>query len=312
MANQFRDYCITYNNPKETDEEFFEYLKNFEHIKYFVFQREIGEQNQTIHIQAYIEFTLGKRFETVKKLLPTAHIERRRGSKSQARDYCKKDETQFSKWIEYGEFVEVGERSDLNDIVELAKNGATDYEIMQLYPTQYLRYYQAILRVRQTSIENQYKGVFRTLDVTYLYGEPGVGKSRYVMEKYGYENVYRLTNYRHGCFDGYQGQKIIVFEEFRSSFKLENMLNFLDGYPMLLPCRYNDKMACYTTVYIISNLEFNQQYPEIQKDFPTSWKAFCRRVHHIKKMQSDGNLLDESLLGKLTPLPEYAQGKIPF
>ena len=67
MANQFRNYCLTYNNPKETDEEFLEYIKTLQHIKYAVFQREAGEKNKTPHFQINIEFNTGKNFATDRK-----------------------------------------------------------------------------------------------------------------------------------------------------------------------------------------------------------------------------------------------------
>jgi len=34
------------------------------------------------------------------------------------------------------------------------------------------------------------------------------------MEHFGYENVFRVTNYGNGAFDGYHGQNILLFEEF--------------------------------------------------------------------------------------------------
>ena len=65
-------------------------------------------------------------------------------------------------------------------------------------------------------------------------------------------------------FDGYKGQKGILFDEFRSSLPLTEMLCYLDGYPVPLPCRYADRMACYTEVYIISNIPLEKQYPNVQ------------------------------------------------
>ncbi len=84
------------------------------------------------------------------------------------------------------------------------------------------------------------------------------------------------------------------------------MLNYLDGYPLELPCRYANKYACYTKVYIVSNIPVSQQFREIQTDSPESWSAFMRRikciVHYTQKgvdyqkveMLSDGffRLLD--------------------
>ena len=142
-------------------------------------------------------------------------------------------------------------------------------------------YQNRIKAYQQSILENQYKNTFRTLTVTYIHGATGRGKTRYVMDKYGYENIYRITNYTHP-FDMYTNQKIIVFEEFYSSTtKIQQMLNYLDGYPLTLPARYGDKIACYTKVYIISNWQLIDQYKNIQSDQPATWAAFKRRIHKI-------------------------------
>ena len=75
---------------------------------------------------------------------------------------------------------------------------------------------------------------WRDLTVTYIFGRTGAGKTRSVMDTYGYANCYRVTDYRHP-FDTYDGQDVLIFEEFRSSLKLADMLNYLDGYPLLQP-----------------------------------------------------------------------------
>ena len=133
--------------------------------------------------------------------------------------------------------------------------------------------------------------MFRKLEVTYIYGQTEKGKTRYIMDKYGYKNVFRVTKSDpktgHTAFDGYRGQDVIVFEEFRSGFKIEDMLNYLDGYPLVLPSRYNDKEAAYTKVYIVSNWTLEQQYKNIQSEHPTTWQAFCRRIHKV--LNFDGN-----------------------
>lgn len=137
------------------------------------------------------------------------------------------------------------------------------------------------------SRENKYSNVFRQLEVTYIFGGTEKGKTRHVMEKYGYTNVYRVTKYDHTAFDSYKGQDVVVFEEFRSSFKIEEMLNYLDGYPQQLPSRYFDKEAAYTKVYIITNWTLEQQYKNVQTEYPSTWQAFNRRIHNIYDF--DGN-----------------------
>ena len=59
------------------------------------------------------------------------------------------------------------------------------------------------------------------------------------------------------------------------------MLNLLDVYPLQLPARYHDRTACYTTVYITSNIALDEQYPEIQIAEPETWNALMRRISRI-------------------------------
>ena len=90
--------------------------------------------------------------------------------------------------------------------------------------------------------------------VTYIYGKTGCGKTRSIYEKHGAKNICRITNYKGSRginFDSYSSlHDVLVFEEFHSQVPIGDMLNYLDIYPIMLPCRYNDKVACYTKVYI--------------------------------------------------------------
>ena len=145
-----------------------------------------------------------------------------------------------------------------------------------------------IERARQIVREGKYKNTFRQLEVTYIFGKSGAGKTRGVMEQYGYDKVYRVTDYDKHPWDGYDGQDVVVFEEFRSSFKVQDMLNYLDGYPLQLPCRYNNKTACFTKVYIITNIKLEDQYKAVQTEYPETWEAFLRRVHKVKAYSESG------------------------
>lgn len=63
--------------------------------------------------------------------------------------------------------------------------------------------------------------------MVYISGATGTGKTRGVLEKNGYSNVYRVTDYLHP-FDSYNGQPVIAFDEFRSSLRIKEMLLFCD------------------------------------------------------------------------------------
>ena len=57
------------------------------------------------------------------------------------------------------------------------------------------------------------------------------------------------------------------------------MLNYLDIYPLMLPARYSDRVACYSKVYITSNVPLEDQYGDVQIVHPATWQAFLRRIH---------------------------------
>lgn len=214
-----------------------------------------------------------------------------RGTSEQNRDYVfKNGKYEKEKGVtklpdtqeEFGEMPleRQGARNDINDLYDMIKDGMSDYEIFEENPN-YILQIDTLEKVRQTFRQNEYKSKVREIIVTYIWGKSGTGKTHGVMNKYGFENVYRVTNYSHGGFDGYRGQDVIIFEEFYSNFKIQDMLNYLDCYPLELPCRYTNKVACFTKIYIISNIDLFQQYLNIQVEYPETWTAFLRRINKV-------------------------------
>ena len=140
-------------------------------------------------------------------------------------------------------------------------------------------------------LEEKYRNVFRQMTVTYIFGPTGTGKTRSVKEGCGYSNCYAVSDYHHP-FDGYRGQKVMLFDEFHSSLPLNSMLQYLDGYPLELPCRYANKQACYTEAYIISNLPLEKQYVSEQHEKPEAWDALLRRINCVRVFDLDGSHKD--------------------
>lgn len=67
-----------------------------------------------------------------------------------------------------------------------------------------------------------------------------------------------------------------------------DMPEYLDGYPLTIPARYANRQACYETVYIISNIDLKEQYPNIQAVEPETWRAFLRRIHQVIEYRKEG------------------------
>jgi len=289
-----RKWQLTINNPVEKGlihEELKLRLSNLKQLVYWCMADEVGGEEGTYHTHIYIAFSNAVRFSTLKTKFEVAHFEMARGTSQENKDYVFKE----GKWFndkkgdtnlrdtheEYGEMpVErQGARNDLNDLYDMIKQGMSNYDILEENPS-YLLNMDKVERARQIVRENQFKDNFRDVEVVYVFGETGTGKTRGVMETYGYSNVFRVTDYEHP-FDGYKGQDVIAFEEFRSSLKIQDMLNYLDGYPLELPCRYANKIACYTKVYLISNVDLKCQYESIQTEHRETWHAFLRRIKKV-------------------------------
>lgn len=305
---QSRKWLLTINNPLEhglSHSVISERLSSFKNIGYWCLCDEEGDECSTLHTHVFLFRQNPIRFSALKNKFPTAHIDQCRGLCSENRAYVLKDGEKYNKssdgrydyidstgkkhcglnfsltFEEFGELPEErqGERADMSKLYDLVKDGLSDFEIIDSNP-RYIQQLDKIEAVRQILRYESFKNVFRELDVSYISGETGSGKTRSVMETYGYQNVYRVTDYDHP-FDGYKGQDVLVFEEFRSSLKIQDMLNYLDGYPCELPCRYNNKFACYTKVFLITNVPFSQQYVNIQTESKETWRAFGRRIHHF-------------------------------
>lgn len=290
---QSRKWQITINNPSEKNyahDVIKESISSMKNVIYWCMADEVGEEG-TYHTHIYIQGKNGIRFSTIKNRFDGGHFEMAKGTAQQNRDYVAK----VGKWLNdhkhetsvQGTFEEFGElpierqgkRNDLDDLYGMIKDGLSDYEILEQEPS-YMLHMDKIEKARQTIIQEKYKNEWRNIKVTYIHGDTGSGKTRSVMETYGYSNVYRVTDYLHP-FDSYKGQNVVIFEEYRSSFRIGDVLNYLDGYPLELPCRYNNKYACYTQVYIISNISLSQQYTGLQVDEYGSYLAFLRRIHKI-------------------------------
>lgn len=294
-----RKYQLTINNPLAhgfSHEVIRSNLEALPKCLYWCMADEVGE-NGTPHTHVYLACQNAIMFSTLQKRFYGAHIESAKGTHQQNRDYIRKEGTPSNIAKQdtsvSGTFEESGELPEETDqrlqvseaIYAMVKDGASNAEILEEYPAAMNRL-QHIEATRQTFLAEKYKREYRQLEVHYIWGKTRVGKTRYVMEKYGYENVYRVTSYQH-AFDGYAGQPVILFDEFRSSLPFTDLLKYLEGYPVMLPCRYADKVACFTQVYIISNVPLSEQYRNIQAEEPESWLAFKARLTEVYEMLPD-------------------------
>ena len=313
---QARKYQLTINNPKDYSHAVIkDTLLKFKSILYFCMADERGGETQTLHTHVYVVFSSPVRFTTIKRNFPTAHIEAALGTSEENRLYVQKQgkwatsnkaETSikgsFEEWGELPQEKGAGARSDIYELYQKIKSGATDYELLESNPKN-MRLLSYIERTRQAIAKENVKNTFRQLTVSYIFGETGVGKTRYVMESFGYDKVFRVTDYKHP-FDNYSGQEILCFDEFSDGVPIRDMLKYLDGYPLELPCRYANRWAAYTQVFILSNSALDEQYKSEQFDHPELWHALLRRLTTVQQFLPDGKKLHYTITDDYNIIPD--------
>lgn len=224
-------------------------------MKYIIFGFEEGK-NHTPHLQGYVEYENAVGLKRVKRdISERAHVEKRRGTKKQARDYCKKD----GNWWEHGEFTTQGERTDLEEIADSIKEGKPLSLIAEEYPGQFIRYGRGIQNYALTVKKSE---KWRDVEVIVYWGKTGTGKTRKAMAE---ESVYKLNANTNGTlwFDGYDGEKTLVLDDFYGWIRYGELLTLLDGYPYRCQIKGASTWAAWTKVIITSNKIVEDWYPSI-------------------------------------------------
>lgn len=290
-----RKWLLTINNPidKGWDHDHIkETLSKFKNCIYWCMSDETGEEG-TFHTHVYFQCSEAAKFSTVKRRFPEAHIDMRSMSAQVCRDYVFKEGAQANtekattnhreSHEESGECpVERIAKSGLPELLDMVKSGMTTFEIINEFPG-YINQLDKIDRLRQICIQDEHKNKRREVEVTYIWGPPGVGKTRFVMDTFGDDKVYRVTDYSHP-FDSYNGEDIIAFEEFRTSIPIEDMLKYLDIYRVEAPARYFNRQLIFTKVFILTNIDLRAQYKYYQLNEPMTWKGFLRRINYVWTM----------------------------
>ena len=301
---QSRKWALVINNPLEAGLDHAairEILYRFSPA-YFCMADEIATTG-TYHTHIFLFSPSPMRFSTVKNRFSTAHIEKAYGSAKANRAYILKEghwaDTDKAETSVSGTFEEWGdlpaekeeEAPEMFKLIQDLRAGKSVIEIIEDNPKLAFRI-REIETLRQAILEEKYSAENRALEVTYLYGASGTGKTRGIFEKHDRKSICRITDYggRNGVrFDAYHCQDVLVLEEFHSQIPISAMLNYLDIYPLTLPARYTDRIACYTKVYITSNIPLEEQYRDIQRYQMETWRAFLRRVQNVIEYLRDGS-----------------------
>jgi len=274
-----RAWCFTTNNPPRTN-IFPDGLPDG--VKYVVYQLERGEQG-TPHLQGYVSLTQPRAISWLKALKGRTaegaefivfdngtHFERSRGNPQQNKDYCTKPAGRVEGPWELGELPKQGERTDL---AAAAASLMRDGDIRAIDPAIFIKYASGCLKLAALAPPPRRDD----LKIITICGATGIGKS-HICHDYD-PDVYVVNMGNSGLWwDGYIGQKCVMFEEFKGQVQLQKMLQILDKYPLRLEIKGGLVPARFTVCFITSNYTPDKWYKNEDGSRNEELAALYRRL----------------------------------
>lgn len=263
IHSSHKNWCVTLNNPAIVIEGFPPSVYNHieaakcvfqvPDVQYSVFQIERGATG-TVHAQAYVQFKASVTLVQARVILdPRCHLEVRKGTHAQARDYCTKAGTRCegSEPQHYGvERDNQGNRTDLDAIKAFIDAGATELEVWNEHFASSVRHHKAFTVYRSLRTPQRSQHTFATV----LWGPSGSGKSLRAFTDGG-PNAFWVAkpNSSRAFWDGYSGQEVVVIDEFYGWLPYTFVLRLLDRYPFRVETKGGSVPFTSTRVIFTSN-----------------------------------------------------------
>lgn len=283
-----RAWCITLNCAEQnipTESEWKTWMEQLNAERYCA-QVETGESG-TPHVQAYVYIASKARLSALKKVLPRAHLEIRKGTEKEAWEYCTKEPTRSGWRLEHGAPISgQGHRSDLESACAILKEAPHGLKrVAEEFPIQIVKYHKGLASLNAL-LHPVRSAEFRPITVTVLWGDPGSGKTRRACEESG-GDLYKLASYKPEWWDGYIGQKHLLLDDFYGQMEMERFLMVTDGYEFALPVKGGFAgRPVWTHIWITSNAHPSDWWSEPGQKKPQPGaltRRFTGGVHHMEK-----------------------------
>ncbi len=290
-----------------TDFELLTYNEIFEahsdRVRYIGVGKETCPDTGKVHMQGWIQFKRSVRMGQVKAALGSRviHVEPCKGSTLANEDYCKKEGCFES----YGEFIGQGRRSDLLAIRDEMLAGASWYDILFNHFETYCRYRGGIRDFYQMVVKKRGRE-WRTVNVEVLEGLTGVGKTKAAMAED--PDAYKISGSSLDWWDGYDGEKTIVIDEYANDVKITKLMGILDGYQLRLPTKGSFTYALWDRVIITTNYPWEQWHTNADPRHRDALKRRITKWTHVESEDEEkASELPEDFVFSPAPVGEVAK-----
>jgi len=245
---QSRSWVFTLNNPTAAEVDDIKDMPKHGY-DYLCFQREVGEDAKTPHLQGLLVLPRKATLSKLKKIIPRAHWERMMGTFDQARAYCTKLDTRApgTEPVELGVASEQGQgnRNDINKMMaEIKEGNYSEVDLANKYESTYLRAYKGVQHLIQLQKEaNPAPYVRKPSPICWVFfGTTGTGKT-YRCESVAIQQkksmcILSMQQLKAGWYSGYAGEEIVLLDDFRGDcMKPHELLNLLDNKTQIVPTK---------------------------------------------------------------------------
>lgn len=256
-------------------------------VKYLVYQIEKAPTTGKLHCQGLICFKSGRKMNFVKKTLGNdPHVEICKAL-GKAIEYCKKEESRILGPWEHGDAPkEKGEKKGMSELYEDIKTGKRASVMLEEDPC-IARHDRAIKFMKFIVSESTSDRQFTGVTVYVFWGATGLGKTFAAVNTMCTDSDYYIleppSDGQPLWFDGYEGQKILIMDDFSSKFCNAEMLKrLLDKYKMKVPIKGGFAWANWNKVIITSNYAPRHWYYQGQGQVAFDPAPLKRRIHEIR------------------------------
>jgi hypothetical protein len=274
-----RKFVFTLNNY--TDGELKRIREYPETVKYVAYEKEVAPSTGTLHLQGFLYTWEPMRISQ----LHSGFLKRARfcvmySDFDHNNVYCKKDTGELE---EFGERPAQGKRTDIIGVKRRIDAGENLYEIMKdesffsiiMQNERALQKYSSYIRGQRLRA-----GGRKVPQVLVRIGPSRSGKSSYIFDKHGYENVFSVPKLTGDWYDGYDGQKFVVFDDVEAGKvpPCEHFKRITDGIPMQVPIKGGFTWFLPEIIYFTSNHAVKDWWPGIDSK---DWKAHINRIWEV-------------------------------
>lgn len=226
--SKYRNFIFTHNNYGSTD------LEDSIRCRFIAYSKEVAPTTGTPHLQGYICFVNATTVSSVRKKMVGCHVEPMHGSISENDVYISK----MSNPVERGDKPMSNDNKGLAErlrwkrALDLAKAG----DIESIDADIQFRHYHTCKRIKMDYMKDP--SPLSECTGVWIYGPSGVGKTKYVFEKYPGHYV----KSRNKWWNGYQRQDVVCLDDI-GTFDAPHLGSFLKDWAGQYPFQAEEKLG---------------------------------------------------------------------